>query len=56
MRFLEFYGSDMISLQLGFIYGVAVGFELIDDEDEDIAWAFILDLAILRIVLSKFKE
>jgi len=52
----EVYGDDMISVQVGTIMGASVGVELVTEEDDEIAWALIVDVVILRFVFAKFKE
>lgn len=45
----------MINVDLSFISGVMFGFELADDEtceEQDINWGFILDLGIIRILVT----
>ena len=45
----------MIAINIGFVTGVMFGFELYDDEEERSS-SFILDLFILRIVFTSYKD
>lgn len=49
----------MFGLVFDFLTGIAIGIEhmdMSDDDEEEVAWAIVLHLVLIRISLLKYKD